>query len=53
MKRAESTTVGCAGFQSNLRADRREFLKIGSLGLGGLSLPQLLDDHFTNSQPVI
>jgi len=42
MKRAESTTVGCAGFRSNLRADRREFLKIGSLGLGGLSLPQLL-----------
>jgi hypothetical protein len=42
MKRSESASVGCAGFRSNLRSDRREFLKIGALGLGGLTLPRLL-----------
>ena len=34
--------IGCQGFQQDRSKSRREFLKIGALGMGGLSLPGLL-----------
>ncbi|MGV3722928.1 MAG: hypothetical protein ACO1SX_18675, partial [Actinomycetota bacterium] len=37
-----STTSGCPDFQKSGVLGRREFLRAGSLGLLGLSLPQLL-----------
>ena len=42
MTRSHATSIGCAGFHQRSQANRREFLKIGALGLGGLSLPGLL-----------
>lgn len=43
MLSSQSDTIGCANFrQRNRQSDRREFLKIGALGLGGLTLPGLL-----------
>lgn len=35
-------THGCSGFRASTQPDRREALKIGALGLGGLALPNLL-----------
>ena len=40
--------IGCSNFHSR-SADRREFLKIGALGVGGLSLPNLLAAERANS----
>ncbi|MCZ2341014.1 MAG: DUF1501 domain-containing protein [Bacteroidales bacterium] len=35
-------TNGCLGFRTSTQPDRREALKIGALGMGGLALPNLL-----------
>lgn len=35
-------TNGCSGFRASTQPDRREALKIGALGMGGLALPNLL-----------
>ena len=42
MPTPRTSPAGCPGFRRQLRSDRREFLKIGALGLGGLTLPNLL-----------
>ena len=34
--------IGCAEFRRNLALDRRGFVKAGALGLGGLSLANLM-----------
>ena len=34
--------IGCAEFRRNLAMDRRGFVKAGALGLGGLSLANLM-----------
>ena len=36
------TAFGCEEFQRNLAIDRRGFVKAGTLGMAGLSLPQVL-----------
>ena len=42
MSQVSRESIGCSGFRRQMQANRREFLKIGALGLGGLSLPGLL-----------
>ena len=39
---SNSTRAGCREFREQLRVSRREFLTAGSLGVGGLSLANLL-----------
>jgi len=41
MNGSPSTNTGCAPFRLS-QSNRREFLKVGALGLGGLSLPSLM-----------
>lgn len=42
MEQRRKYREGCNGFYSAERADRRDFLRVGALGLGGLTLGQFL-----------
>ena len=42
MSSTSANRLGCAEFRSDLQLNRRGFLKLGALGMAGLSLPDLL-----------